>query len=71
MTTLTEKKVCERGSGLLAKHCECSCCEELVAEFRELHLAKANAYLSDRPEDEKERRMLAIEGQIERYREWL
>ena len=71
MTTISEKKVCERGSGLLAKHCECSCCSDLREELRDLYLAKYQAYLSDRPEDEKERRMLAIEGQIERYKEWL
>ena len=71
MTTITEKKVCERGSGLFTRDCECWACEEIRDEFRELHTMKAGVYLSNRPEDEKERRMLAIEGQIERYKEWL
>jgi uncharacterized C2H2 Zn-finger protein len=71
VTTITEHKVCERDSGLFVRDCECPTCEEIRDEFRELHAAKANVYLSNRPEDEKDRRMLAIEGQIERHKEWL
>ena len=72
MTTITGgQKVCERDTGLLIRHCECSVCTEIRDEFRELHMAKANVYLSNRDEREKEMRMEAIERAIERYEQWL
>jgi len=71
VTTFTDRRACEHDTGLLARHCWCSACSDLREEFYELHRAKAEAYLSDRPDDEKEARMAAIEEHIQRYGEWL
>lgn len=67
MTTLTDcARTCDR-SGLYRRHCDCGECEETREEYRELHLAKANVFLSERGEREKEIALAGIVAQIRRY----
>ena len=71
MTTFTDRWTCQRDSGLYIKDCYCSDCENVKEEYRELHLAKASAFLSNRPDSERDAWMAGIQAQIKRYEEKL
>lgn len=71
MTTFTDRRACEKDSGLLIRDCHCPDCENFREEFIELHVDLAKTYLSNRSEEEKADRRYAIERHIKRYKQWL
>jgi len=71
MTTFTEPKTCERGSGLFVRDCDCNGCEDIRAEFIELHVDLAKAYLTNRSPYERMAHEASIRNQIERFKEFV
>jgi len=71
MTTITDKRACENDSGLLTRDCDCFDCTQLREDFIQLHIRKAEAYLSNRSEEEREGLVQSIEASIRRYKGWL